>query len=85
MKNILHLPGFTDKMSFMQRAINVAFYAISQVVYDSLMEISMVPLKAKYNITPEISYREAFGKAELVIFSADFALEFPQPLLPGML
>lgn len=44
---------------------------------------SMAALKAKYNITPEISCGEAFGRDELVIVASDFALEYPQPLLPG--
>lgn len=42
----------------------------------------MIPLKKKYNITPDISYSEAVARFELVIIEADFALEYPQPLLP---
>ena len=41
-------------------------------------------LKEKYNITPERSYQEAVFDAEMVIITADFALEYPQPLLPGI-
>ena len=41
-------------------------------------------LKVKYNINHERSFKEGFGDAELVIFLADFAMEYPQPLLPGL-
>ena len=44
----------------------------------------MGSLKEEYNITPGKSYQEAAGNAELVLFLADFALEYPQPLLPGL-
>ncbi|KAJ7389217.1 UDP-glucuronosyltransferase 1-1 [Desmophyllum pertusum] len=40
-------------------------------------------LKVKYNIKPERTLQEAVGDAELVIITADFALEYAQPLLPG--
>jgi len=78
------LTGFTDKMSFLQRVMNLGAYIMSGVIMESLFVKSMVAFKAKYNITPERSYKEAYSKAELVIIAADFALEFPHPLLPGM-
>lgn len=42
-------------------------------------------IKIKYNIKPEQSLWEAQNEAELCIITADFALEYPQPLLPGAL
>ena len=44
----------------------------------------MDALKVKYNIKPERSFQEALADAEMVIIGADFAVEYPQPLLPGM-
>ena len=44
----------------------------------------MDALKVKYNIKPERSFEEALADAEMVIIGADFAVEYPQPLLPGM-
>ena len=41
-------------------------------------------LKIKFNIKPERSFQEAIGDAEMVIITADFALEYPLPLLPGI-
>ena len=51
---------------------------------DLLFGSIMNNLKVKYNIKSERSYEEAVGGAELVLIAADFALEYPQPLLPGM-
>ena len=44
----------------------------------------MNSVKYKYSIKPERTFQEAVGDAELLIINADFALEYPQPLLPGM-
>ena len=79
----LRMTGFTDKMSFLQRVMNLVAYVAFQVISNGLFLGSMAALKAKYNITPEISFGEAFGRDELVIIASDFALEYPQPLLPG--
>lgn len=75
--------GFTSKMTFIQRVINLGMYSVAKVLLDLLFVCSMDALKVKFNIKPERSFKESFGDAELVIFLADFALEYPQPLLPG--
>jgi len=41
-----------------------------------------IRLSIKLNL--EKSYQEAIGDAELVLIAADFELEYPQPLLPGI-
>ena len=74
---------FTDKMTFVERMMNLGEYIGSQLFMRLVFARPMNALKAKYNITPERSYQEAVGDAELVIITADFALEYPQPLLPG--
>ena len=78
------LGGFTDKMSFMERVINLIVYLGSQAFMNVVYGRGMDALKAKYNIKPERSFQETRGNAEMVIITADFALEYPQPLLPGM-
>lgn len=75
---------FTSKMSFTQRVMNVGVYAFYQLALHFMFERPMALLKEKYNITPGISYSEAVASFELVIIAADFALEYPQPLLPGL-
>ena len=75
--------GFTSKMTFLQRVVNLGIYCVSRVLLDLFFARSFDVLKAKFNIKPERSFEEGFGDVELVIFSADFALEYPQPRLPG--
>ena len=76
--------GFTDKMTFLERVINFVGYLGNKLAMDLLIGSTMNGLKVKYNIKPERSWQQAVGDAELVIITADFALEYPQPLLPGM-
>ena len=81
----VHVTSLTSKMSFIQRLMNLGVYLLSQFVTHVMLVTSMSSLKEKYNITPEISYHEAMANYELLIIEADFALEYPQPLLPGLL
>ena len=77
------LPGFTDKMTFMERLMNLGAYIGIHLFFSIVFNRPMNALKLKYNITPERSYKEAVSNVELLIIIADFALEYPQPLLPG--
>ncbi|KAL9957654.1 hypothetical protein ACROYT_G034577 [Oculina patagonica] len=77
------LTGFTDKMTFMERAINLGTYIAMKLGVHFAHNRPMNALKVKYNIKPDKSFQEAVGDAELVIITADFALEYAQPLLPG--
>lgn len=76
------LPGYSDKMTFVQRVVNLGVYIVGRV-FLAVLSGTMNDLKFKYNIKPERSFQEAAGDAELLILTADFALEYPQPLLPG--
>lgn len=80
----IHMTSFTSKMSFTQRLMNSGVYIFSLFATHFMFATSMSSLKEKYNITPEISYQEAMANYELLIIEADFALEYPQPLLPGL-
>ena len=77
------LTGFSDKMNFVEREINLGAYFGGKLFMYLVYYRPMNALKAKYNINPERSFQEAIGNAELLISTADFALEYPQPLLPG--
>ncbi|RMX43041.1 hypothetical protein pdam_00001822 [Pocillopora damicornis] len=77
------LPGFTDKMTFLQRVTNVVAYIGLGLFKDLLFARPMDALKLKYNITTERSYQETVDGVELVLIRADFAIEYAQPLLPG--
>ncbi|PFX28938.1 UDP-glucuronosyltransferase 2B1 [Stylophora pistillata] len=76
---------FSCEMSFPQRVINFCMVNIFQFVLETLSVRSYSSLKEKYNITPDVSFREAVASAELVLFNGDFAIECPQPLLPGQI
>jgi len=75
---------FTDKMSFLERVLNLGTYLGSQLVINFIKDRPMNAVKVKYNIKPERNYLETVSNPELVLITADFALEYPQPLLPGM-
>ena len=80
----IQMTSFTSKMSFTQRLMNLGAYIFSPFVTRFMFATSMSPLKEKYNITPDTNYYEALANYELLIIEADFALEYPQPLLPGL-
>ena len=77
------LTGFSDKMNFAERVINLGAYFGGKLFMYLVYYRPMNALKVKYNINPERSFQEAVGNAELLISTADFALEYVQPLLPG--
>ena len=79
-----YVTGFSCNMTFIQRVINLGAYFAGQLFLKMMFAESMSPLKIKFNIKPEISYEEAVADVELVIMLADFALEYPQPLTPGI-
>ena len=71
-------------MTFVERAINFGVYLGVNLFVNFAIDRQMNALKVKYNIKPERSFLQAARDTELVILTADFALEYPQPLLPGM-
>ena len=77
------ITGFSDEMTLVERVLNLGAYLVFKLGV-SLSYRKMDALKVKYNIKPERSFEEALGDAEMVIIGADFAVEYPQPLLPGM-
>ena len=74
--------GFSDKMTFVERVVNLGMY-FSANLYVRGLYSQMNALKVKYNIKPERSFVDAAGDVELVLITADFALQYAQPLLPG--
>ena len=75
---------FSDRMTFLERVINCGAYLGAQLLMHVKFAGKMNALKTKYNIKPERSFQEALRDTELVIITGDFALEYPQPLLPGL-
>ena len=78
------LIGLTDKMTFFERVLNLGVYLSLLTILNLGIGRPFNQLKVKYNIKPERSFQQAIADAELCLITADFALEYPQPLLPGM-
>ena len=78
------ITGFSDEMTFVERVLNLGAYFVIKLAFSLVSYRKMDALKVKYNIKPERSFQEALADAEMVIIGADFAVEYPQPLLPGM-
>ena len=78
------ITGFSDEMTFLERVLNLGTYLVIKLAFSLVSYRKMDALKVKYNIKPERSFQEALADAEMVIIGADFAVEYPQPLLPGM-
>ncbi|CAH3189234.1 unnamed protein product [Porites evermanni] len=74
---------FSNEMTFVERVLNLGAYLVSKLGVSLLSYRKMDALKVKYNIKPERSFEEALADAKMVIIGADFAVEYPQPLLPG--
>ncbi len=70
-------------MTVVERAINLGAYIGGKIFMQFAIYRPIEALKIKYNIKPERSFQKAAVDVELVIFRADFALEYAQPLLPG--
>ncbi|PFX14788.1 UDP-glucuronosyltransferase 1-2-like [Stylophora pistillata] len=77
------LSAFTSDMSFIQRVMNTVTYINFGFAMHILQSPSFCRLKEKYNIAPEKELENVLGNADLVLILGDFALEYPQPLLPG--
>ncbi|XP_077998198.1 2-hydroxyacylsphingosine 1-beta-galactosyltransferase-like [Glandiceps talaboti] len=76
--------GLTDKMSFLDRVYNSAYYVMKYVSINKILN-GYADIQQKYNITPHLSIRDMFTDAELFLFCVDLALDFPRPLLPNVI
>ena len=78
------LSSNSDKMTFMERLQNLLFLlvlaAMEKAGYAGYNE-----LKREFDIMPERPLEESVNMAEMVIIMGHFALEYPQPILPGKL
>ena len=75
--------GFLSNMTFVQRVATLLDYCFISLLMDLFFIRTMNEVKVKFNINPEKSFSDSYADSALVIYLADFALEIPQPLLPG--
>ena len=70
------------KMSFMERVQN-SFYVLYMAGVYKTFCVKYNGLKTDFDIMPERPFEESINMAEMVIIMGHFALEYPQPILPG--
>ncbi|XP_072051880.1 UDP-glucuronosyltransferase 2C1-like [Amphiura filiformis] len=75
------ITGLDQKMNFMERVTNTLTVSMNSYM-NRRMYSHYDQFKIKYNIKPDITTFKTLGHAELWFINADFALEFPRPLMP---
>ncbi|XP_077999742.1 2-hydroxyacylsphingosine 1-beta-galactosyltransferase-like [Glandiceps talaboti] len=75
--------GLTDKMSFLDRVYNSAYY-VMKYISNAIVLAGYGKIKQKHNIKPYLSMRDVFADAELFLFCTDFSLDFPRPMMPNV-
>lgn len=84
---VSYIPSITSsaigEMSFMERLRNLfSFRSMKAVGMYQFTRFG--ELKAELNIMPERHFQESIHMAEMTLIMGHFALEYPQPLLPGI-
>ena len=70
-------------MSFMERLQNLVSFG-SMKALGIYHFTRFDELKAEFNIMPERYFQESIHLAEMTLIMGHFAMEYPQPLLPGI-
>lgn len=70
------------KMSFMERVLNSLYVLFSVAAYKNYCA-KYNGLKTEFDIMPGRSFEDSLKMVEMVIIMGHFALEYPQPTLPG--
>ena len=84
---VSYIPSLTssnsDKMSFMERLQNLFFIGVMKAseIYACTL---FGELKTEFKIMPERHFQVSIHMAEMTLIMGHFALEYPQPLLPGI-
>ena len=72
----------SDRMSFVERVANLISHTLTWVTiyqyYACFDEI-----RKEFGVQGERSFEDALNNVELIIIAGHFALEYPQPILPG--
>ena len=72
----------SDKMSFVERIENFIHHTLLTVA-SPLYFAPYDGLRKELGLPEERTFKDSINMAEMVIISGDFALEYPQPILPG--
>ena len=72
--------GFTNRMTFDQRVINVVTGLFG--FWSKYAANIYTPIMRAHDICPGLEMSDLYGRAQMVIANIDFAMEFPIPLQP---
>ena len=75
--------GYTDKMTFWQRLRNAVEPKIFNPFYMKVIEDVSMEYREMFNVGLDKRMTEIMGQAEIVLASCDFAVDYPQPLMPS--
>lgn len=72
----------SDKMSFVERVVNLIFHTLTWVtIYQYYARFD--ELRKELGVKEQRSFEDSLNNVEMVIITGHFALEYPQPILPG--
>lgn len=72
----------TDKMSFVERVVNLISHTLTWVtIYQYYAHFDEI--RKEFGVQEQRSFEDALNNVEITIIAAHFALEYPQPILPG--
>lgn len=73
----------TDKMTFIQRVINVLIYFNAYFLYSNYLGQPYKAFCQKY-FGPDVDYFSLFQNADIWLMRNDFTFEFPRPTMPNV-
>lgn len=72
----------SDRMSFVERVVNLISHTLTWVtIYQYYARFD--ELRKEFGVQEQRSFEDSLNNVEVVIITGHFALEYPQPILPG--
>lgn len=75
---------YVSKMTFKERFMNTIIYVVGDVIFSYISTSVIGTLNYEFNIDTSKSNYEIENSPSMVLITADFALEYPRPLLPNV-
>lgn len=72
----------SDRMSFVERVVNLFSHTLTWVTIRQYYA-QFDELRKEFGVHEERSFVDSLNNADIVIIMGHFALEYPQPILPG--
>ncbi|XP_042561067.1 UDP-glucuronosyltransferase 2A3-like isoform X2 [Clupea harengus] len=73
----------TDKMNFLERVLNVLFFAFYELQAEFILRPMYAPFTNKY-LGPDVDYFQLIQGADIWLMRVDFVFEFPRPTMPNI-